>query len=228
MPTDIHAYQELFSAFQPSLQSYLFRLLANRKDAEDLTQDTFIKSFEQLSTFKGASSLKTWVFQIATNLALNYLKRKKRWTEDVCEKAKQLVLNNQELRNEIVSVQQASAFGKFEMKEHIDTSFTCIGKNLPIENQVAVLLRLIYDFSIPEICLILSKTAGVVKYLIQDGRKTMIAIFDQRCALINKNGVCNQCSELNGWFNPKQNKQEALMKLDLYKGSTKFNRGAAL
>ena len=52
----------------------------------------------------------------------------------------------------------------------------------------------------------------------------MTAIFDRRCALINKNGVCNQCSELNGWFNPKQNKQEALMKLDLYKGSTKFNR----
>ncbi len=50
------------------------------------------------------------------------------------------------------------------------------------------------------------------KYLLQDGRKTMTHIFDNRCALVNKNGVCHQCSELNGWFTPKQNQQETLMK----------------
>lgn len=81
-----------------------------------------------------------------------------------------------------------------------------------------------YDFSVHEICLILDKTEGVIKYLLQDGRKTMTAIFDNRCALVNKNGVCHQCSELNGWFNPKQNQQEALMELDLVKGSKKFDR----
>ncbi|NJN42070.1 MAG: hypothetical protein HC811_07470 [Flammeovirgaceae bacterium] len=43
----------------------------------------------------------------------------------------------------------------------------------------------------------------------------MISIFDGRCALINKEGVCHQCSELNGIFNPKQNTQEELMKIDL-------------
>jgi RNA polymerase sigma-70 factor, ECF subfamily len=110
------------------------------------------------------------------------------------------------------------------MKEHIDTCFTCISKNLPIENQIALMLKDIYDFSVSEICQILDKTEGVVKYLLQDGRKTMIDIFDNRCALVNKNGVCHQCSELNGWFNPKENQQEALMKLDLVKGSKKFDR----
>jgi RNA polymerase sigma-70 factor, ECF subfamily len=52
----------------------------------------------------------------------------------------------------------------------------------------------------------------------------MTDIFDNRCALINKNGVCHQCSELNGWFNPKENQQQALMKLDLVRGSKKYNR----
>lgn len=47
----------------------------------------------------------------------------------------------------------------------------------------------------------------------------MINIFDGRCALINKEGVCHQCSELNGIFNPKQNTQEELMKIDLVKQS---------
>ncbi len=221
---DIKAFQELFTVFQDQLKSYLYRLLASRADAEDIVQDTFIKAYEKLSTFKGESSLKTWVFQIATNLAYNYLQRQKRWVPDVSEKAKQLVLENEKLRNHIVQVHEASADAQYDMKEHIDTCFTCISKNLPIENQIALILKDVYDFSVTEICMILDKTQGVVKYLLQDGRKTMTDIFDKRCALVSKNGVCHQCSELNGWFNPKQNQQEALMKLDLVKESAKYDR----
>jgi RNA polymerase sigma-70 factor, ECF subfamily len=221
---DINAFQTLFSAFQNQLKSYLFRLTANRNDAEDLTHDTFIKAYDKRSTFKGESSLKTWVFQIATNLAYNYLQRQKRWTADVSERAKKLVIGSEKLRNEIIKVHETSPDAKYDIKEHIDTCFTCISKNLPIENQIALMLKDVYDFSIAEICQIMDKTEGVIKYLLQDGRKTMIDIFDNRCALVNKNGVCHQCSELNGWFNPKENQQEALMKLDLVKGSKKFDR----
>ncbi|AEE54660.1 RNA polymerase sigma factor [Haliscomenobacter hydrossis] len=221
---DINAFQELFIGFQAQLKSYLYRLLANRNDAEDILHDTFIKAFDKLSTFKGESSLKTWVFQIATHLAYNYLQRQKRWTADVSEQAKKLVLENEDLRAKIVQVHESAADARYEMKEHIDTCFTCIGKNLPIENQIAVLLKDLYDFSVAEICIILGKTEGVVKYLLQDGRKIMAEIFDHRCALINKNGVCHQCSELNGWFNPKQQQQEVLIKNDLVKGSKKYQR----
>jgi RNA polymerase sigma-70 factor (ECF subfamily) len=221
---DINAFQSLFSSFQNQLKSYLYRLLANRNDAEDLAHDTFIKAYEKLPTFKGESSLKTWVFQIATNLSYNYLQRQKRWTPDVSELAKKLVLENSSLRNEIIKVHETAADKKYDMKEHIDTCFTCISKNLPIENQIALMLKDVYDFSVAEICLILDKTEGVVKYLLQDGRKTMTDIFDSRCALVNKQGVCHQCSELNGWFNPKENQQQALMQLDLVKGSKKYNR----
>jgi len=49
----------------------------------------------------------------------------------------------------------------------------------------------------------------------------MIDIFDGRCALINKKGVCHQCSELNGVFNPKQDTQEELQKINLVKEAEK-------
>ena len=87
-----------------------------------------------------------------------------------------------------------------------------------------LILKDVYDFSVADICFIMEKTAGVVKYLLQDARKTMTDIFDNRCARINKNGVCHQCSELNGWFNPKEDQQQALMKIDLVRGSKKYNR----
>jgi len=221
---NINAFQSLFAEFQPQLKSYLYRLLANRNDAEDITHDTFIKAYDKLKTFKGEASLKTWVFQIATSIAYNYLKRRKRWVPDVSEKAKNLVQGNANLASRIVKVAQTSDYGKYEIKEHIDTCFTCISKNLLIENQVALILKDIYDFSVKDICLILGKSEGTVKYLLQNARGSMTDIFDDRCALVNKNGACNQCTELNGWLNPKQNQQEALLKLALVKQSKKYNR----
>lgn len=221
---DINAFQTLFSEFQPQLKSYLYRLLANRSDAEDILHDTFIRAFDKINLFKGTSSLKTWVFQIATNLAYNYLNKRNRWTEDSAEQAKKLVMGNHSLAESIENVNKVSSYGRYEIKEHINTCFTCIGKTLLIENQIAIILKDIYDFSIKEIGQIMDKSEGVVKYILQDARKTMIEVFDRRCALINKEGICNQCSELNGWLNPKQDQQEAINKLSLKKGSTKYDR----
>jgi RNA polymerase sigma-70 factor, ECF subfamily len=221
---DINAFQKMFAEFQNQLKSYLYRLLTDRNDAEDLTHDTFVKAFDKISTFKGTSSLKTWVFTIATNLAYDYLKSKKRWLPDAQDKSKSLALTNKNVYDAINLVSYASGEGAYEMKEHIDFCFTCISKTLPIENQVALILKDIYDFSVKDICLILDKTEGVVKHLLIDARKTMTDIFDHRCALINKTGTCNQCSELNGVHNPKQNQQAELMKLELVKASKKFNR----
>lgn len=62
---DIKAFHQLYAPFQRSLKSYLYRLTASRTDAEDLTHDTFVRAFDKLVSFKGKSSLKTWVF---TNL----------------------------------------------------------------------------------------------------------------------------------------------------------------
>jgi RNA polymerase sigma-70 factor, ECF subfamily len=221
---DINAFQKLFSEFQNQLKSYLYRLVTDRNDAEDLTHDTFVKAFDKISTFKGNASLKTWVFTIATHLAYDHLQRYKRWSPDAQDRAKALALGNKNVYDAINLVSYASGEGAYDMKEHIDFCFTCISKTLPIENQVALILKDVYDFSVKDICLILNKTEGVVKHLLIDARKTMVDVFDHRCALINKTGTCNQCSELNGVHNPKQNQQEELMKLDLVKASKKFNR----
>ena len=58
-----------FITIQDQLESYLYRLSANREDAKDLLQDTYLKVKQKIDTFKGQSSFKTWVFAIATNLA---------------------------------------------------------------------------------------------------------------------------------------------------------------
>lgn len=214
---DIKAFQQLFLEFQPQLKSYLYRLLADRHDVEDLAQDTFVKAFDKINTFKGTSSLKTWVFQIGTHLAYDYLKKRKRWTSDAQDKSKALAMSSPDIVEQFVSVHRNSPYGRYDVMEHIDFCFTCTSKTLSIEQQVALILKDVYDFSRKEIAQILEKTEGVVKHLLFDARKLMMEIFDQRCALINKNGVCHQCTELAGIYNPKQKEQEELMKIEMVK-----------
>ncbi|MEO6870176.1 MAG: sigma-70 family RNA polymerase sigma factor [Ginsengibacter sp.] len=221
---NINAFNVLFAEFQDQLKSYLYRLLTDRSDVDDLAHDTFIKAFTNLSTFQQNASLKTWVFKIATNLAYDHLRNLKRWQPDAQDRAADLAIGSEEIKQVFWMVHETSPAGAYEMKEHIDYCFTCISKTLPIENQVALILKNMYDFQVNEICLILEKTEGVVKHLLNDARNTMTDIFEHRCALINQNGVCHQCSHINAIFNPKQNQQEELMKLELVKASKKYNR----
>lgn len=224
MEGDINSFQSLFAEFQRQLKSYLYRLLADRNDVDDLTHDTFIKAYDKLSTFHQESSLKTWVFKIATHLAYDLLRKRQRWEADAQDRGRQFVLDNPDVKQACRVVHATSPLAAYEIKEHIDYCFICISKTLPVENQVALILKDIYDFPLQDICQILEKTEGVVKHLLVDARKTMMDVFDNRCALINKNGTCHQCSELNGIYNPKQDQQQELMKLDLVRGSKKFQR----
>src|SRR5262245_25877855 len=123
---NIHAFQKLFAEFQSQLKSYLYRLLTDRNDVNDLTQDTFIKAFSRISTFKKDSSFKTWVFKIATNLAYDHLRKSKRWKADAQDRAADLAISSDEIRKVFWIVHDNSPTGAYEMKEHIDYCFTCI------------------------------------------------------------------------------------------------------
>ncbi|GBF50357.1 RNA polymerase, sigma-24 subunit, ECF subfamily [Leptospira ryugenii] len=195
-------FHSLFLEFEPQLKSYLYRITANRSDAEDISQDTFVRAYEKLSTYRGESSLKTWVFQIATHIAFNKQKHNKRWTVNVSEEAKRLVMENPSLSQKILFTRSNSPAGAYEVKEHIDTCFTCMAKNLPIEKQITLILKDIYDFSTKEISLILDRSYASVKHMVSHSREILNEIYEYRCALVNKNGVCHQCKELNQWLNP--------------------------
>ena len=204
-----------FEAIRKPLKSYIVRITASVADAEDIVQDTYIKAHEKLDTFKGESSLKTWLFAIATNLAKDNLRAKKRWPENVTDITKQAAHSNPKFFQEAMQIRSTSPQGAFEIKEHIAFCFTCISKSLPLEQQLCLFLKEVYDFKVSEIVEIMATTEAMVKYYLHTGRSKMISVFEGRCALVNKQGVCHQCSELNGIFNPKQKFQEEVVKIDL-------------
>jgi RNA polymerase sigma-70 factor, ECF subfamily len=219
---DIKAFHQVFSTFQDQLKSFLYRLITDRNDVEDIVQETFVKAFDKIKTYKGKSSPKTWVFAIATNLARDLIRKRKRWPLDALDQACEAYKTSPHLQEKYAMVAQHTPYNTFVIREHIDFCFTCISKTLPIEQQLALILKDIYEFKVKEIGLILDRSMGMVKHLLHDARTSMVRIFDNRCALVNKNGTCHQCSELNGIFNPEQDARQALLKIEMVKeGSPK-------
>jgi RNA polymerase sigma-70 factor (ECF subfamily) len=201
--------------FQGELKSFLLRMTASIQDTEDILQETFIKAQTKIDTFRGESTLKTWVFSIASNLARDLLKSKKRWPETVTDICREEALGNREFFQEAIHIRETSPQGNFEIKEHIAFCFTCISKSLPLDGHLVLLLKEVYGFKVSEIAQITQLSEAMVKYHLHVSRGKMIEIFDGRCSLINKEGICHQCTELNGIFNPKQKTQEELVKIEM-------------
>jgi RNA polymerase sigma-70 factor (ECF subfamily) len=213
-----------FEQISAQLKSYLLRIAASASDAEDIVQDTYIRGLEKLAGFRNESSLKTWLFTIASNLAKDNLRVQQRWTENVTDIGRASALSKKAFFEEAMHIRDTSPQGQFEVKEHIAFCFTCISKSLPLEQQLCVFLKEVYAFKVMEIATILSSSEAMVKYYLHQGRTKMIRVFDGRCALISKEGVCHQCSELNGVFNPKQNMQEELVKIELAREAGKADK----
>jgi len=74
---DLSAFDELIRRYQERVYATIYHMTSNHEDANDLTQETFVKAYKALSSFKGDSGFFTWVYRIAVNKTINFLKQKK-------------------------------------------------------------------------------------------------------------------------------------------------------
>lgn len=154
----------------------------------------------KIETFRGESSFKTWVFSIATNLSRDHKRVKSRWAIDVQDQCKAATIASKQCQERIQEAFSQQNDRRFEIAEHISYCFTCITKNLSLHQQLVVILREIYQFQRREIAEILQFSDRQVKHLLAAGREQLTVRYENRCALINKNGPCYQCGELNDYF----------------------------
>jgi RNA polymerase sigma-70 factor (ECF subfamily) len=77
----MEAYEDLVKRYQERVYATVYNMTSNHEDANDLTQEAFIKGFRALKSFKGGSSFYTWVYRIAVNKTINFLKQRKNKTQ---------------------------------------------------------------------------------------------------------------------------------------------------
>jgi RNA polymerase sigma-70 factor (ECF subfamily) len=74
---DLQAYDELVKRYQERIYATIYHMTANHEDANDLAQESFIKAYSALKSFKGGSTFYTWLYRIAVNKTINFLKQRK-------------------------------------------------------------------------------------------------------------------------------------------------------
>jgi len=75
---DASTFKELFDDYSSLVFNVALRMLQNKEDAEDVTQDVFIQALKSFKEFRGESKLSTWFYRIAVNTSLNFQRKKKR------------------------------------------------------------------------------------------------------------------------------------------------------
>lgn len=152
--SDSDAFREILRTHQTTIFQLVYRMVGNRADAEDLTQEIFWKVYRKLDTFQEESSLGTWLHRIASNTCLDYLRKKHHSTEYVDD------WEALEFRMNLPSVQ--NSLEKIIRQEHMEQVQDALAE-LPEKQRLVFLLYYQQDLSYREIAEVLEiplKTVG--------------------------------------------------------------------
>lgn len=81
---DPAAQRELYNRYSPKMLSVCYRFAPNREDAEDMLQEGFIKIYTQIQTFQNKGSFEGWIRRIIVHTCINFLKKHKKFNDNLC------------------------------------------------------------------------------------------------------------------------------------------------
>lgn len=165
---DHQAFADLVDRYKNSVYSICLRMVGNRQEAEDLSQEAFIRAYNNISKFDSDRKFSTWLFRIATNLSIDSLRRKKPSVSLDAEipGTEGLALNTLLPGNTVPPDEQII---KAETEQWIQKE---IG-TLPDKYRSAVILKYVEDLSLREISEIMNLPVGTVKTRVHRGREML-------------------------------------------------------
>ncbi len=170
---DNAAFDEMVSRYWDRIYTMVHQLLRNQQDAEEVTQDAFIRAHRGLVNFRGESAFSTWLYQIATNLARNrywYWWRRKR---DKSISFDQPLSDDNDLTlAEVIPAPTESPDDLTVNQEFIDRIAQGMGK-LGAKHREILILRNIKNMTYEEIAEILAISVGTVKSRIARARESL-------------------------------------------------------
>jgi RNA polymerase sigma-70 factor (ECF subfamily) len=144
---DMTAFDELMIRYERQIYRLCYRFTSNADDARDLAQDVFIKAFEHLADFRKESSLKTWLYRVATNHCINHVKANAQQFVEVTDTTRQT---------------DATAHGELEDKEQRE-HFRLMVKRLPPKQRAILELRIHEQLSYEEIAKMSNRSVSTIK-----------------------------------------------------------------
>lgn len=165
---ETHAFGFLVERYQSYVYTIVYRMVKTRELAEEVSQDTFLKAFESLQSFRGASKFSSWLYSIAYRKALDQLrKNKKHQTLDVVEDISEGEMGHIE-----------TALTLLEAKERTAKIKECL---MQLKEDEAALITWYYyeELSIKEIAKITTLTSDTIKIRLYRSRKKLFTLLSQ-------------------------------------------------
>jgi RNA polymerase sigma-70 factor (ECF subfamily) len=175
---DITALSKIIAKYQNIIYSYLLKMCLSREDAEDMTQEVFIKFYNNLYKFDRRCKVLTWMFKIAINtFRTEYRKRKNRPCQESDDALVYLSCNSEEFPEHI-----------YERKESLREISELINA-LDFDQKNALLLKYIHGFSYREVGEVLGISESAAKMKAQRAKKN---ICRRKAEKLNKRGVISE------------------------------------
>lgn len=157
-------FESIYLAHSAIVYNVALQYVQNKEDAEEITQDVFLKVYDKHQGFKGDSALKTWIYRITVNTALDYIKAKNR--------KKRAAFKNRD-DNALQFITDFNHPGvALENKEAMVKLFLAIDQ-LPENQRTTLILLKVEDLSLKEVAEILEKSPKAIESLFQRAKANL-------------------------------------------------------
>ncbi len=173
---DEKAYAELMSRYKKPVYHMILKMIRNVDDAEDLTIEAFAKAFKNLHKFNPDYTFSTWLFRIATNNCIDFIRRKKLVTTSISSTYKDDNGDNTEMDIKDSSLTPFEETIKAQKIEIVQA----VVSMLPPKYQTLVRLRYFEELSYEEIATAISAPLGTVKAQLHRARELLLDLVKNR------------------------------------------------
>jgi RNA polymerase sigma-70 factor (ECF subfamily) len=165
---DQDVFAELVERYKDAVQNLAYRMLGNTTEAEDVTQEAFVRAFTQLSTYKPVHKFSTWLLSIASHLSIDQLRRRRFLA---------LPLEDVPFLEWIVDAGVGPEISALQGEQHDEIQKYL--QMLPGKYRAVIVLRYWYDFSYEEIAQVLNLTQPLVKARLHRARELLARYIQQ-------------------------------------------------
>lgn len=156
---DSSAFETLVVTYEKGVYNLAFRLVGDREDAMDITQDVFLKAFQALPRFRGDSRFSTWIYRVCVNASLDHLRKKQKQPSRSLDEP--LALKESSVTREVAD-ENENVEDSVEVK-FLSSDVMATLKELDPAHRAIILLSDVQGYSYQEIADILGLSMGTVK-----------------------------------------------------------------
>jgi RNA polymerase sigma-70 factor (ECF subfamily) len=178
---DEHAFSELVEPHRRELQLHCYRMLGSLQDAEDAVQETLVSAWRGIASFQQQSSLRTWLYRIATNRCLNMIRDRRRRPPGDLPFVPPPPTRMDEVTwlepypDDLIPDPRLEPESRYELKETVGLAFITGLQRLPVTQRTVLVLRDVLAFKSSEVADMLDTTEATVNSALQRARSALAA-----------------------------------------------------